>query len=117
MNNLLKMKKILFIMNFSPISHLDANLFLEPNKFIFDRFVNRHADIIPGFISFGSGKNMCPGRFFAKSEMKICLAMLLRHMDYKFVDTKTIPKQNPSRVGLGVAPPNQDIPIMYRYKI
>jgi cytochrome P450 len=102
---------------FAALTHLDANLFPEPNKFIFDRFVNRHADSIPGFIPFGSGKNMCPGRFIAKNEMKICLAMLLRYMDYKFVDTKTIPKQNPSRVGFGVAPPNQDIPIMYRYKI
>jgi hypothetical protein len=38
-------------------------------------------------------------------------------MEYKFVDTETIPIQKPQRVGFGVAPPSQDIPIMYRYKI
>lgn len=65
---------------------------------------------------FGGGKSMCPGRFFAKNEMKICLALFLRHMDYKFVDNNIVPKQKPQRVGFGVAPPNIDVPIMYRYK-
>jgi cytochrome P450 len=102
---------------FAAITHLDPNLFPEPNKYIFDRFVNKNADTIPGFTPFGGGKSMCPGRFFAKNEMKICLAMLLRYMECKFVDIKTIPKQKPHRVGFGVAPPNQDISIMYRYKI
>jgi hypothetical protein len=102
---------------FAPITHLDANLFPEPNKFIFDRFINKNADTIPGFIPFGGGKSMCPGRLFAKNEIKICLAMLLRYMEYKFVDTDTIPTQKPHRVGFGVAPPSQHIPIMYRYKI
>jgi len=99
------------------ITHLDANLFPEPNKFIFDRFVNKNAESVPGFMPFGGGKTMCPGRFFAKNELKICLAMLLRYMEYKFVDTQIIPIQQPHRVGFGVAPPNQEIPIMYRYKI
>jgi cytochrome P450 len=102
---------------FAGVTHLDANLFPEPNKFIFDRFVNKTAETVPGFIPFGAGKNMCPGRFFAKNEMKICLAMLLRYMEYKFIGTKVIPKQKPQRIGFGVAPPNEDIPIMYRYKV
>jgi cytochrome P450 len=104
---------------FPPVIHLDENLFPEPNKFIFDRFINKNPDSVPGFMPFGGGKSMCPGRFFAKNEMKICLAMLLRHMEYKFVDIETTPKPKPKpqRVGFGVAPPIHDIPIMYRYKI
>ncbi|UJR19250.1 hypothetical protein I4U23_022378 [Adineta vaga] len=102
---------------FAAVTHLDPNLFPEPNKFIFDRFLNKNAESVPGFMPFGGGKSMCPGRFFAKNEIKICLAMLLRYMEYKFVDTETIPTQKPHRVGFGVAPPSQDIPIMYRYKI
>jgi cytochrome P450 len=101
---------------FAGATHLDANLFPEPNKFIFDRFLNKAADAVPGFMPFGAGKNMCPGRFFAKNEIKICLAMVLRYMECKFVDTNIIPKQKPQRIGFGVAPPNEDIPIMYRYK-
>ena len=65
---------------------------------------------------FGGGKNMCPVRFFAKNEMKICLAMLLRYMEYQFVDKGRIPTQSSPRIGFGVAPPSQDIKILYRYK-
>jgi cytochrome P450 len=102
---------------FVAVTHRDENLFPEPDKFIFDRFVNKNADSVLGYMPFGSGKYICPGRFFAKNEVKICLAMLLRYMEYKFVDMERIPKRKPYRVGFGVAPPNQDVPIMYRYKV
>lgn len=102
--------------HFVGATHLDENLFPEPEKFIFDRFVKKNADSVHGFMPFGGGKSMCPGRFFAKNEMKICLAMLLRYMEYKFIDINTMPKQIPHRIGFGVAPPNQDVPILYRYK-
>ena len=52
----------------------------------------------PGFTPFEDGKGMCPGRFFARNEMKICLAMLLGYMDYKCVDPKTTPTQKPRRL-------------------
>jgi cytochrome P450 len=79
--------------------------------------VDKTADAVPGFMPFGAGKNMCPGRFFAKNEIKICLAMLLRYMEYKFVVTDKIPTQKQQRIGVGVAPLNEDVPIMYRYRI
>ena len=33
---------------------------------------------------FGYGNHICPGRFFAETEMKVVLAHLLRHYDMKF---------------------------------
>lgn len=102
---------------FAPITHLDSNLFPDPYKFIFDRFVNKKVDNTPGFIPFGSGKSICPGRFFAKNDIKILFAMLLRYMEFKFIDTDITPGQKRGRVGFGVAPPNLDVPIMYRYKM
>jgi hypothetical protein len=104
------------VANFVGVNHLDPNLFPEPNKFIFDRFVGKNPESVPGFMPFGGGKSMCPGRFFARNEMKISLAMLLRYIEYKFIDSTTIPTQKLERVGIGVSPPNKDIPIMYRYK-
>ena len=98
------------------VTHLDANLFPEPDRFIFDRFVHKNPDGILGFMPFGGGKTMCPGRFFARNEMKICLAMLLRYMEYQFVDEERIPTQKSHRVGFGVAPPSEDVKILYRYK-
>ena len=102
---------------FGAAGHFDANLFPEPTKFIFDRFLNKKAEAVPGFMPFGGGKSICPGRFFAKFEIKTCVAMLLRYIEYKFEDTEIIPTQMRPRIGFGIAPPNKDIPIMYRYKI
>ena len=102
---------------FGGASHFDTNLFPQSTEFIFDRFVNKKAEMVSGFMPFGGGKSICPGRFFAKYEIKTCVAMLLRYMEYKLEDTATIPSQISSRVGVGIAPPSKDIPIMYRYKI
>ena len=104
------------LIHFVGVTHTDAKLFPDPEKFIFDRFIHRNPDGTPGFMPFGGGKTMCPGRFFARNEMKICLAMMLRHMEYQFVDSGRIPTQKAVRVGFGVAPPSYDIKILYRYK-
>jgi cytochrome P450 len=102
---------------FGGASHYDANMFPQPTKFIFDRFLNKKAETVPGFMPFGSGKTICPGRYVAKYEIKICVAMLLRYMECKLEDTETIPTQILARIGVGIAPPSYDIPIIYRYKI
>lgn len=102
---------------FAGVTHIDPKLFPEPEKFIFDRFLNKNPDTIPGYLPFGAGKHMCPGRFFAKNEMKISVAILLRYTEYKLIDTDKIPQPKEQRVGVGVAPPNEDIPIMYRLKV
>ena len=101
---------------FAPTTHLDETVFPQANQFIFDRFLNKNPNLFPGYMPFGGGKSMCPGRFFAKNEIKICLALFLRYMDYKFIDKDIIPKQKSQRVGFGVAPPDIDVAIMYRYK-
>ena len=102
---------------FAAVTHRDPKLFPEPEKFIFDRFLHKNAETILGFMPFGGGKSMCPGRFFAKNEIKICVALLLRFFEYKLLEIKTVPKQKAQRVGFGVAPPDHDIPIIYRYKV
>jgi cytochrome P450 len=102
---------------FGGSSHYDENMFPQSTKFIFDRFLNKKADTVAGYMPFGGGKSICPGRFFAKYEIKTCVAMLLRYMEYKLEDKETIPSQMRPRIGVGIAPPSQDIPIMYRYKI
>jgi cytochrome P450 len=97
-------------------SHYDENRFSCPTKFVFDRFIRQHMDTVNGFMPFGTGKSKCPGRFFAKCEIKICIAMCLRYMECRLVDTKMTTTQKAHRVGVGIAPPTQDLPIIYRYK-
>ncbi|CAF3473304.1 unnamed protein product [Rotaria socialis] len=101
---------------FSAVAHRDGNLFPDPDKFIFDRFVQKNADTVLGFMPFGMGKNICPGRYLARYEIKTCIALVLRHMEYKFIDMKTIPTEQKHRIGVGIAPPNENVPIWYRYK-
>ena len=101
---------------FSGISHHDEKIFPQADEFIFDRFLNKKVDNIPGYMPFGGGKSICPGRFFAKYEIKMCVALLLRYMEYKLEDATTVPAQLQARIGFGIAPPIQDVPILYRYK-
>lgn len=97
-------------------SHYDQKMFPQADEFIFDRFLNKKADTVPGYMPFGAGKSICPGRFFAKYEIKTCVAVLLRYMEYKIEDLQTVPSQIRARIGVGIAPPTKDIPILYRYK-
>jgi cytochrome P450 len=90
--------------------------FQNQTNISFIDFVNKNPDSTPGFMPFRDGKSMCPGRFFAKNEIKICIAMLLRYMEYKFIETEKIPTQKPYRVRSGVAPPNEDI-YLHQFKI
>ncbi|KAK0457764.1 cytochrome P450 [Desarmillaria tabescens] len=46
----------------------------------------------PWFLSFGHGKNACPGRYFAASELKIMLAHLVLTYDIKLSQGKERPR-------------------------
>ncbi|KAI1042927.1 hypothetical protein LB505_013107 [Fusarium chuoi] len=40
----------------------------------------------PEHAQFGMGKHLCPGRFFAGSELKLCLAHIILKYDIKLKD-------------------------------
>ena len=41
-------------------------------------------------MAFGYGRHACPGRFFASCEIKMIMAYLLMHYDFKFPDEQKI---------------------------
>lgn len=49
---------------FPTIAHHDPDLFPNPDDFIFNRFIEMHANNTFGFMPFGIGNNICPGRVF-----------------------------------------------------
>ncbi|CAF1435677.1 unnamed protein product [Didymodactylos carnosus] len=109
------------------VCHYEHRLYPEPFKFKYDRFLANQQMLANleleqekigsiGFLPFGYGKSMCPGRFFARNQMKICTAIILKYIEYEFINLNDEPERSRYRVGVGVALPEHDIPIRYKYK-
>lgn len=104
-------------------THFDAAIFEAPEEFRFDRFVDekgrsarfelRGRRLTMPFLPFGGGMSMCPGRFFARNEIKVLVATML-----VWLDTELLPVDEPaldfSRIGLGVLPPKHDVTVRLR---
>lgn len=101
---------------FPPILHRDERFYPNPEKFQYDRFLkigetfNLHGTEIPSnqcFLPFGGGISYCPGRKFARNEIKT----LVIHLFLKFNMTLEegslgVPiTVDYSRAGLGVFQP------------
>lgn len=102
---------------FPYLNHVDPEIYEHPFTFRYDRFLadpkppqffkNGEKLAFP-LLVFGSGVSMCPGRFLARSEVKIAVALLLCHFELEFL-TQEVPALDFSRMGLGVLPPVRDV--------
>ena len=64
-----------------------------------------------GFVPFGGGVRMCPGRFFAKNEMLASLAMLATNYDFELRTPQGWkPEPDMSYYLVGALPPKGEIP-------
>ena len=72
----------------------DPNIYPEPEKFDIYRFIRMReqpqgankAQFVatsPEHLHFGHGMHACPGRFFAATELKLMMAHLITHYDFK----------------------------------
>lgn len=107
-------------------THLDPEIYEQPQQFQFDRFVEDGKDKTEFYkcgqkvrhyrMPFGSGASQCPGRFFANNELKqfVCVTLLMGEM--QLLHGQPEPMLDNSRAGLGVLPPANRIPFRYRQK-
>lgn len=93
--------------------HRDPRVWQEPDEFLPERFLTKHADVdFTGhhheFIPFGSGRRSCPGITFAMQVTHLTLARLIQGYEFRTPSDEpvdmteglgiTLPKATPLRV-------------------
>ncbi|XP_078468456.1 7-alpha-hydroxycholest-4-en-3-one 12-alpha-hydroxylase-like [Lampetra fluviatilis] len=108
--------------------HMDPEVYVDPEEFKFDRFLNEDGSKKTDFFKsgrklrhptmpWGTGVSICPGRFFATNEIKQFIVLMLIHYDIEFCDPTTKePDINASRFGFGIMQPTHDIRFRYRLR-
>ncbi|XP_060639456.2 7-alpha-hydroxycholest-4-en-3-one 12-alpha-hydroxylase-like [Anolis sagrei] len=107
--------------------HMDPEIYPEPQMYKYDRFINpdgtkkefyKNGKLLKhNIMPFGGGSTMCPGRYFAVSEMKMFVILMLVYFDMELVNAEEdMPPTDKTRCGFGAASPSCDIQFRYRLK-
>ncbi|KAG8131738.1 hypothetical protein E2320_009646 [Naja naja] len=106
----------------------DPGIYKEPEKFIYNRFLNSDGTEKKDFykggqrlkyynMPWGAGINVCIGKFFAVNSIKLCVFHLLNCFDLELIDpAKEIPGVDKERYGFGMLQPETDVRIRYKLK-
>ncbi|XP_039221237.1 7-alpha-hydroxycholest-4-en-3-one 12-alpha-hydroxylase-like [Crotalus tigris] len=108
--------------------HMDPEIYPEPQIFKYDRFLSPEGKRKEFFkngkklktcvLPFGGGPSMCPGRFFAVSEMKLFTMLMLTYFDMELVNPEEeLPSSIENRILIGTAHPMRDIDFKYRRRL
>uniref|UniRef100_H2Y5P8 Uncharacterized protein n=1 Tax=Ciona savignyi TaxID=51511 RepID=H2Y5P8_CIOSA len=115
---------------FASVTHMDEEIFENPQDFVHDRFLvsadeprsrfSKHGQRVAvsrAIMTFGFGATRCPGRHIAMIEIKLAVLALLRHFDVRFANpNEKTPEFDLSHLGFGVMPPATDIDVLVSLK-
>ncbi|MEC4818797.1 MAG: cytochrome P450 [Scytonema sp. PMC 1069.18] len=93
-------------------THQDSSIYIEPERFYPQRFAPGRAEDKQktfGYIPFGGGMRECIGKEFAKLEMKLFAALLIREFEWEL-----LPKQNLDLVMLPTTHPRDGLKVKFR---
>ncbi|KAK1525903.1 uncharacterized protein CCOS01_08321 [Colletotrichum costaricense] len=91
-----------------------------------DRLTTEKQFVLAGktndFIPFGGGPSMCPGRFFAKQEILLTIAILVTKFDMEFVEWTNLdgsksdrpPVDDERYFGTAAVPPDRDVKVRWK---
>ncbi|XP_053294402.1 7-alpha-hydroxycholest-4-en-3-one 12-alpha-hydroxylase-like [Pleuronectes platessa] len=104
----------------------DPEIHPDPHSFKYDRFLNPDGSKKRDFykngqkvkfysMPWGSGVSMCPGRFFASSEVRQFVFLVLAYFEIELKNPEEkIPEIDFSRWGFGAMQPNREVQFRYR---
>jgi len=93
-------------------THRDINIYTEPNNFEPQRFAQERAEDKTkpySYIPFGGGMRECVGKEFAKLEMKLFAALLIREYEWELV-----PEQNLDMIMIPTPHPRDGLQVKFR---
>lgn len=102
--------------------HFDPDIYKEPETYQFERFYSegkpkafhKYGEKLKySLMPFGGGISICPGRHFARNEIKLFVVLMLYHFDLELLKSAW-PQLDQTRAGLGILPPTHDIPFRLR---
>lgn len=104
------------------LTHFDPEIYEDPTSYQYDRFYSegkppvfrKYGEKLKyALMPFGGGVSICPGRHFARNEIKLFVVLMLLHFDMELLESDW-PALDQSRAGLGILPPVHDIPVRLR---
>jgi retinoid hydroxylase len=101
-----------YILSLIGATHLDSSIYSDPKRFDPDRFSPERAEDKQkafSYLPYGGGMRECLGKEFARLEMKMFAALLLR--DYEW---ELLPKQNIDLVMLTAPHPRDGLKVKFR---
>ncbi|KAM0881065.1 hypothetical protein ACQ4PT_033186 [Festuca glaucescens] len=95
------------------VTHMDASIFPEPEKFDPSRFENQSASAAPpcSFVAFGGGPRICPGMELVRIETLVTMHHLVRQFTWKLRSKKNTFVRDP------MPSPLHGLPIEIQHKI
>ncbi|KAM9361675.1 prostacyclin synthase-like [Symphorus nematophorus] len=105
---------------------MDPEIYQEPEKFKYDRFLNEDGSVKRDFykggrrlkyytMPWGAGTNGCVGKQFAINTIRQFVYMVLTNYDLELCDPNAqMPEVNASRYGFGMLQPQGDLLVRYK---
>ncbi|XP_078073214.1 cytochrome P450 7B1 [Mustelus asterias] len=122
----IKLRKGDWIALYPQILHMDPEVYENPEVYKYNRFVENGMEKTAFYkggkklryylMPFGSGSSMCPGRYFAVSEIKMFLSIILTSFDTEIVEGEKSVGLNNDRAGLGILLPDSDVQFRYKWR-
>ncbi|KAF6030541.1 CYP39A1 [Bugula neritina] len=98
-------------------THRNEKYFPDAEKYMPERWLTcdfTKNEFLPGFVAFGGGRYMCPGRWYAIMELHMIITMLFHK--YSMTLESTLPKANVMHL-VGVQQPDADCYVRFSPKL